>query len=132
MIRTRWWWFPILLLPLKLQILLLLWVKSSLTFRQSIECRFTLKLVRYMIVRYSQMHGTDKYSQHSSIIGLVALMCWVFVYELSGRGIESRCCHLNFIYGACLEQGVPWYSRKLWSQSRMWHDNKIQSNTPYR
>ena len=32
----------------------------------------------------------------------------MFVYELSGRGFESRCCHLNFRYGACLEQGVPW------------------------
>ena len=31
------------------------------------------------------MQRTDKYSQHSS--------CW----------FESRCCHLNFRYGACFE-----------------------------
>ena len=30
--------------------------------------RFTLKRVRDMIITYSQMHRTDKYSQHSSII----------------------------------------------------------------
>ena len=40
------------------------------------------------------MHRTDKYSQHSSIIWLVWLNGWVFVYELSGCGFESRCCHL--------------------------------------
>ena len=33
-----------------------------------VECGFTLKLVRDMIKRYNQMHRTDKYSQHSSII----------------------------------------------------------------
>ena len=32
------------------------------------ECGFTLKRVRDMIRTYSQMHRTDKYSQHSSII----------------------------------------------------------------
>ena len=25
-------------------------------------------------------------------------------------GIESRCCHLNFTYCTCFEQGVPWHS----------------------
>ena len=34
-------------------------------------------------------------------------------YDLSGYGFESRCCHLNFKYGACFEQGVPWHSGKL-------------------
>ena len=28
----------------------------------------------------------------------------MFVYELSGCGFESRCCHLNFGYGACFGQ----------------------------
>ena len=32
-----------------------------------------------------------------------------WIYELSGRGFESRCCHLNFKYRACFEQGVPWH-----------------------
>ena len=27
--------------------------------------------------------------------------------ELSGCGFESLCCHLNFRYCACFEQGVP-------------------------
>ena len=34
----------------------------------SIECGLTLKRVCDMIRTYSQMHRTDKYSQHSSII----------------------------------------------------------------
>ena len=42
------------------------------------------------------MHRTDKYSQHSSIIWPVWLNGWVFVYELSGCGFESRCCRFIF------------------------------------
>ena len=36
-----------------------------------------------MITRYSKMHRTDKYSQHSSIIWPVSVNGWVFVYELN-------------------------------------------------
>ena len=37
-----------------------------------------------------------------------SLAKWLSViYELSGCGFESRCCHLNFRYSACFEQGVP-------------------------
>ena len=32
---------------------------------------------------------------------------WVFVYELSGCGFESRCSRLNFRFLACFKQGVP-------------------------
>ena len=60
------------------------------------ECGFTLKCVRDMIRTYSQMHRTDKYSQHSSIIWSVWPSGWVFVYELSGCGFESRCSHLTY------------------------------------
>ena len=48
------------------------------------ECGFTLKSVRDMIKAYIQIHGTDKYSQHSSIIWLVGINDWIFVYELTG------------------------------------------------
>ena len=40
----------------------------SVTIEATIECGFTLKRVRDMIRTHSQMHRTDKYSQHSSII----------------------------------------------------------------
>ena len=52
----------------------------------TIECRFTLKLVRDIIITYSQMQCADRYSQHSSIILPVDLNGWVFVYELGGCG----------------------------------------------
>ena len=51
----------------------------------------------------------------------VWLNVWVFVYELSACGFESRCCHLNFRYGACFEQRVPWHSGKLWSAVSLWN-----------
>ena len=34
----------------------------------TIECRLTLKHVRYVVITYSQMHRAVKYSQHNSII----------------------------------------------------------------
>ena len=55
----------------------------------------------------------NEYLQHSSIFWPVLQNGWVFIYKLSGCGFESCCCHLNFWYGACFEQGVPWHSGKL-------------------
>ena len=78
-----------------------------------------------MIITYIQMHRTDKSSQHSSIIWLVWLNGLVFVYELSGCGFESRCCHLNSF---CIEEShffqnfdttslmLHWYvTNKIWN-----------------
>ena len=43
-----------------------------------------------------------------STVSLLLLFVAVCIfYELSGRGFESRCCHLNFKYRACFEQAVP-------------------------
>ena len=112
-LRTKWLWVQITLLLLKLEILRHLRARSFLTFRQTIECGFTLKLVRDMIITYNQMHRRGKYSKHSSIIWPVWPNGWVFVYEPSGCDFESCCCHLNFRYGDCFEQGVPWDSGKL-------------------
>ena len=53
------------------------------------------------------MHGTDKCSQHSSIVWPVWLKIWVLVYEQSGCGFESHCSHLNFRYDASFQYGVP-------------------------
>ena len=83
---------------------------TSSTTRQTTDCEFTLKLVRYMIITYSQMHRTDKYLQRSSIIWPVWLNGWVFVYVLIDCRCESRCCHINCRFGACFKQGVPWHS----------------------
>ena len=54
-LRTKRLWVRITLLSLKLQIWRLLRARSSLTFRQTIECRFTLKLVPDMIVTYTHI-----------------------------------------------------------------------------
>ena len=51
--RNKWLWFRVSLLSLKLQIWRLLRARSSLTFRQTIECGFTLKLVRDKIITHS-------------------------------------------------------------------------------
>ena len=42
--------------------------KEFLEIEATIECGFAVKLVRDMIKTYSQMHRSDKYPEHSSII----------------------------------------------------------------
>ena len=80
----------------------------------------------------TRMHHRDKYSQYSSIIWLVWLNGWVLVYELSGSEFGSSCCHLNFRYHACFEQGVPWHSDnyrvRIHSEMRTWHRKSIQAS----
>ena len=80
----------------------------------------------------TRMQRTDKYSQHNSIIWLVWLNGWVLVYELSRCEFQSLCCHLNFRYHACFEQGVPRhsenYSVRIHSEMRTWHDKNIQTS----
>ena len=53
--------------------------KEFLDIQATVECGFTLKRVRDMTRTYSQMHRTDKYSEHSSIIWPVRPNGWVFV-----------------------------------------------------
>ena len=60
-LRTKWLWVWIPLLSLKLQIWHLLRARSSLTFRQTIEWGFTLKLVGDMIITCTLMsNATEK------------------------------------------------------------------------
>ena len=42
--------------------------KEFFDIQATVECRFTLKLICDMIITYRQMHRTDKYSQHGSIL----------------------------------------------------------------
>ena len=87
--------------------------RSLLTFKQTIEWGFTLKLICDMAITYIQMHHIDKYSQRSWVIWPGWLNSSVFVYEVSGCEFQFRCCYLNFRYGGYLKQGVPWHSGKL-------------------
>ena len=77
-------------------------------YHVTIECGFTLKRVRDMIRTYSQTYGTDKYSQHSSIILLVWLNHWVFVYELRGCVLESSCIHSLIYFIGYSDNDVIW------------------------
>ena len=90
---------------------------------------FTLKRVRDMLKRHSQC--TAHISTHSTAQPLVeGLNGWLFVYELSGGGFQSRCRQLIFRYHACFEQEVPWHSgnyrRWIPSERRTWHDKNTQ------
>ena len=44
---------------------------------------------------WTRTHDHLVHNEHSNIWP-VWLNGWVFVYELSGCGFESSCCHLNF------------------------------------
>ena len=60
--------------------------KEFLDIQATVECGFTVKVVRDMLKTYNQMHLTDKYSQHSSIILPSWLNGCVFVDELGDCG----------------------------------------------
>ena len=55
-------------------------------------------------LQLTECERTPCAKQGSSIIWLVWLNGWVFVYELSACGFESHCSHLNFRYLACFKQ----------------------------
>ena len=102
----------------------------------TIECGFTIKDIRDMKRTDSQMHGTDKYSEHSWIIWPLWPNGWVFVYELSGYGFHSCFSHLTFRFSNCFKEGFPWHSGRhgMWihSETCTWLDKNIQSNAQYR
>ena len=54
---------------------------------------------------------------------------WVFIYELSGWGLESSCSHSNFRFYICFKQGFPWHSGnyRVWIHSEMhtWQDKNM-------
>ena len=74
--------------------------KQFLEIQPNIECGFTLKHVRdIMIKTYSQIHRTEKYLQHGSVSWLVWLNCLMFVQELSSYRFESCCVHQGCFLG---------------------------------
>ena len=79
------------------------WMSRNSLFKTGMisECRECMKRVGDIIITYSQMDRTDKYSQYSSVIWSVWLNGWVFLYKISGSGFESRCCYLNCVFSEC-------------------------------
>ena len=67
------------------------------------------------VIAFSVIFGTF-------LVWPVWLNGWVFVYELSGCGLESSCSHLNFRFRACLEQGIPCHSDNyvMWNAYMCW------------
>ena len=109
--------------------------KEFLHIHATLECEFTLKCVRDIKIRCSEMDCTVKYSQFSSIIWAVWPNSWLFIYELSVCWSESSCNNLNFRFPVFFEQGVPWHSGNytVWIHPERctWHEKNIQSNALY-
>ena len=77
-LRTKCLWVWIPLLPLKLQIWRLLRARSSLTFRETVECRFILKLVPDMTITYSKS-GVFNFIVHFKFFYIVTARLKSFV-----------------------------------------------------
>ena len=118
---AKWLRVQIKLLSLRLLIWGLLRVTRSLTFRQTKECRSTLKLVCDMIKIYSQMQRADRYSQHSSINWPLWVNSRVFVYKVGHCELETCHFHWNFRYSTWFIKGVLWHSGKLLSVDSLWN-----------
>ena len=74
-----------------------------------LSCAVSTSLYGALTVFLSS-HQRDRYSQNSSVICLVCLNGWVFIFKLSGSGFKFLCGCLNFRYCACFELAVPWNS----------------------
>ena len=66
------------------------------------------KIFVHLTATWLEPSTTQFVNEHSTIQSIS-----VFVYQLSGCGFESCCCHLNFRYDASFEKEVPSYSDKL-------------------
>ena len=114
------WYFPLI----SFQIL------SGASVQKSCSCSH--KNSRQIHDKFTKKGSLSWLSHPWEYLASLAL-CWVFVYELRGCGFISRCCHLDFRYGACFKQGVPWHSGNYWvwihSETCKWHDKNIQSLT---
>ena len=73
---------PISMLSIKLKIWRLLQARSSLTFRQNIECGFTLKVIRDMIIAYNQDVSTQL--RPSTIIAVKISLHFLRIRFLNG------------------------------------------------
>ena len=62
-------------------------------------CSLTELLIDYVWIRRCTKRFLTSFQMANLIISL-----------LVDCGFESRYCHLNFRFGACFEQGVPWNS----------------------
>ena len=99
-------------------------IHKHLVCKRSNGCGFTLNIdfrvwihsemrMCDMIRTYSQMHLTDKYLQHSSIIWPVWLNGWVFLYKLVGCGFNPRYIYLNVRYRSYSIELYRTYSSKI-------------------
>ena len=83
-LQTTWLWVWIPLQSLKLQIWCLLRARSSLTFTQTIECRFTLNLICNTIITYSHKSVLSIRSSHLKLVN------WHFGSHMVSRPFKGH------------------------------------------
>ena len=109
--------------------------KKCLDIQTSMEWRRTLKRIRYIIIKYSQLNPVDKHSQQISFIWSVWLNGLVLVFEHSGRGFGSRSCHLNVRYHIYFKEGLHWHSGNyrvyIHSETSTWWDSNMEWNASH-
>ena len=126
-LRTKWLWVRIPLLSLNFQIWGLLLAKSFLTFRQSTECWFTLKLVRDMIITDSQTKLVRKNGYPLPFVNVnLTWFLWPLVtncfWKISKTPIKSKSisfceCHDLFMHQNLKKKNITvsgkWNSRSF-------------------
>ena len=73
-LRTKWLWFWIPLLSLKRQISRLFRARSSLTFEATMECRFTLKCVRDLLITHICIIITISFTHTITYISIITII----------------------------------------------------------
>ena len=98
-LRTKWLWVRIPLPSLKLQTWRLLRARSSLTFRRTLECRFTLKLVRDMIITHNQIDLIQRHSGEHSLERMLEEMKVISKYVKETENVSLK---NNILFGEWL------------------------------
>ena len=111
-LRTKWLWVRIMSLSLKFQIWRLLRARSSLAFRQTIECGLTLKLILDMIITYNhivlklrvkQINRSQRYDDKAKrpkpqVSHLGILSVYAFCWKINQRALGPGEALLGYVF----------------------------------
>ena len=89
--------------------------KEFLNFQVTTDCRFTLKRVRDMIIKYSQINVTDNFYNLAQLFGKIGVVVERSLTKWSKVQVCS--CHLNFKYHVCFENRIEFLDIKATGKS---------------
>ena len=127
-LRTKRLWVRIPLLSLKLHIQRLLRARSSMTFRQTIDCRFTLKLVRDMIKTHSQIskfcEAVQILHDFFTLFQIFWLRLQVHFFHVDVQYLRNCCVDLQDVFTYFSESWITYRNQRFSNVFRGYSNGK--------